>query len=295
MPFLALVGRPRQRGAARAAPPPVGVDRASPSGSRSARRGSPTSGGPRDRAPSRRTSSPTWSAAPRGPSGSAPLRRLPADPAEVLPADHPARPPRALARLRRPGRCEAAEEPSWPPGSSCRWSSTASRPSGRRGSSSPSCPRSPCAPATRSSTLVPRVTALLTSRAGPDRRGRRRARLLAGTRRSSRGTPTPSSSGTRPTIKALAPAGEPVPYLGSHYWATANPLPLLRGAGAGALEPLRPRGGRGRAAPPRPPPPGDPAPAPGARWRLDPPREVVLEGRDWVLLRVGGAGGGSGG
>ena len=28
---------------------------------------------------------------------------------------------------------------------------------------------------------------------------------------------------------------------------------------------------------------------------MDPPREVVLEGRDWVLLRLGGAAGGSGG
>ena len=96
------------------------------------------------------------------------------------------------------------------------------------------------------------------------------------------------------TIKALAPEGEPVPYLGNHYWATANPLLYYAER---VQAPSSPSAREAVEAAQR---------HPGrllmvTRRRLpellavDPPREVVLEGRDWVLLRLGGAGGGSGG
>ena len=97
-----------------------------------------------------------------------------------------------------------------------------------------------------------------------------------------------------PTIQALAPAGEPVPYLGSHYWATANPLlyyaervqapssPSAREA----VEAARRHPGRLLMVTRRRLP---------ELLAVDPTREVVLEGRDWVLLRLGGAAGGSGG
>jgi 4-amino-4-deoxy-L-arabinose transferase-like glycosyltransferase len=96
------------------------------------------------------------------------------------------------------------------------------------------------------------------------------------------------------TIKALAPEGVPVPYLGNHYWATANPL-LYYGerlqapsspSAREAVEAAQRHAGRLLLV---------------TRRRLpeilavDPPREVVLEGRDWVLLRLGGAPAGSGG
>ena len=89
-------------------------------------------------------------------------------------------------------------------------------------------------------------------------------------------------------IKAIAPAGERVPYLGSHYWATANPLlyyaerlqaPSSR-SGAEAIEAARRHGGRLLLV---------------TRKRLGEiavtgtATEVVLEGRDWVLLRLAGA------
>ena len=95
------------------------------------------------------------------------------------------------------------------------------------------------------------------------------------------------------TIQALAPAGESVPYLGSHYWASANPLlyygerhlaPSSR-SGSEAVEAARRHDGRLLLV---------------TRKRLpevadlDAPRHVVLEGRDWVLFRFTEAGGGPG-
>ncbi len=96
------------------------------------------------------------------------------------------------------------------------------------------------------------------------------------------------------TIQALAPAGESVPYLGNHYWASANPLlyyteRLLAGSsrsGGEAVEAARRHGGRLLLV---------------TRKRLpelaglDAPHETVLEGRDWVLLRFAAAGSGPGG
>lgn len=96
------------------------------------------------------------------------------------------------------------------------------------------------------------------------------------------------------TIKALAPEGVPVPYLGNHYWATANPLlyyaervqapssPSAREA----VQAAQHHPGRLLMVTRRRLP---------ELLAMDPPREVVLEGRDWVLLRLGGAAGGSGG
>ena len=221
------------------------------------------------------------------------LRRLPADPAEVLPAGHPARPPRALARppaarpparrRSRPGRLDhpagrALQLLVLPDAAVHLPHPAAARPLRR--------PRPRHARPARG--RAPHRAA------GSDRRGRRRGCSSGGTRRSSRGTPTPSSSGTRPTIQALAPAGEPVPYLGNHYWATANPLlyyaervqapssPSAREA----VEAARRHPGRLLLVTRRRLP---------ELLAVDPPREVVLEGRDWVLLRLGGAGGGSGG
>jgi 4-amino-4-deoxy-L-arabinose transferase-like glycosyltransferase len=95
------------------------------------------------------------------------------------------------------------------------------------------------------------------------------------------------------TIETLAPAGEPVPYLGNHYWASANPLlyyteRLLAASsrsGADAVEAAGRHGGRlllvTRTRLPE-------VTAVGAA------SQVVLEGRDWVLLRFT-AGGGQGG
>ena len=92
------------------------------------------------------------------------------------------------------------------------------------------------------------------------------------------------------TIQALAPAGEPVPYLGNHYWASANPLlyyteRLLAGSsrsGADAIAAAGRHGGRMLLV---------------TRKRLPEvtavgaTSQVVLEGRDWVLLRFGAPGG----
>jgi 4-amino-4-deoxy-L-arabinose transferase-like glycosyltransferase len=90
-------------------------------------------------------------------------------------------------------------------------------------------------------------------------------------------------------IKALAPEGAPVPYLGNHYWLTANPLlyyaervqaPSSRSA-QDAVDAGRRHPGRLLLV---------------SRRRLpevlamDPPREVVLEGRTWVLLRLAAPG-----
>lgn len=96
------------------------------------------------------------------------------------------------------------------------------------------------------------------------------------------------------TIQALAPAGESVPYLGSHYWASANPLlyygerhlAISSRSGAEAVEAARRHGGRLLLV---------------TRKRLpelaglDAPPEAVLEGRDWVLLHFTAAGGSPGG
>jgi 4-amino-4-deoxy-L-arabinose transferase-like glycosyltransferase len=96
------------------------------------------------------------------------------------------------------------------------------------------------------------------------------------------------------TIKALAPEGEPVPYLGNHYWATANPLLYYAervqapssASGREAVEAAHRHPGRLLLVTRRrlPELPG-----------VDAAREAVLEGRDWVLLRLGGAAAGSGG
>jgi 4-amino-4-deoxy-L-arabinose transferase-like glycosyltransferase len=91
-------------------------------------------------------------------------------------------------------------------------------------------------------------------------------------------------------IQALAPAGEPVPYLGNHYWASANPLlyyteRLLAGSsrsGVDAIEAAGRHGGRMLLV---------------TRKRLPEvtavgaASQVVLEGRDWVLLRFTTPGG----
>jgi 4-amino-4-deoxy-L-arabinose transferase-like glycosyltransferase len=87
------------------------------------------------------------------------------------------------------------------------------------------------------------------------------------------------------TIQTLAPQGESVPYLGNHYWASASPL-LYYGerhlaasgrSGSEAVEAARRHGGRLLLV---------------TRQRLSEvtalgvPHRVLLEGRDWVLLRV---------
>jgi 4-amino-4-deoxy-L-arabinose transferase-like glycosyltransferase len=87
------------------------------------------------------------------------------------------------------------------------------------------------------------------------------------------------------TIQALAPAGESVPYLGNHYWSSASPLLYY---GERHLAPSSP----------------SPAEAVRAAQRhggrlllvtrsrlaevtaLGAPQRILLEGRDWVLLRV---------
>jgi 4-amino-4-deoxy-L-arabinose transferase-like glycosyltransferase len=87
------------------------------------------------------------------------------------------------------------------------------------------------------------------------------------------------------TIQAFAPAGESVPYLGNHYWASASPLlyyaerhlaPSSRSA-AEAVEAGRRHSGRLLLVTRRRLPE---VTAVGAAHR------VVLEGRDWVLLQV---------
>ena len=91
-------------------------------------------------------------------------------------------------------------------------------------------------------------------------------------------------------IQALAPAGESVPYLGNHYWASANPLLYYAerhlaasSPSAGeAVEAARRHGGRLLLVTRRRLP---------ELAGLDAPREAVIEGRDWVLLRFTAAGG----
>jgi hypothetical protein len=87
------------------------------------------------------------------------------------------------------------------------------------------------------------------------------------------------------TIQALAPAGESVPYLGNHYWASASPLlyyaerhlAASSQSAVQAVEAARHHGGRLLLV---------------TRRRLPEvtamtvPQRVLLEGRDWVLLRV---------
>jgi 4-amino-4-deoxy-L-arabinose transferase-like glycosyltransferase len=96
------------------------------------------------------------------------------------------------------------------------------------------------------------------------------------------------------TIQALAPAGEPVPYLGNHYWASANPLlyygeRVLAASSGSAHEAAQAAGRHG----------GRLLLVTRKRLpevaALDAPRQVVLEGRDWVLLRFTAEGAASGG
>jgi 4-amino-4-deoxy-L-arabinose transferase-like glycosyltransferase len=92
------------------------------------------------------------------------------------------------------------------------------------------------------------------------------------------------------TIQALAPAGESVPYLGNHYWAAANPLLYYAerhlaasSPSAGeAVEAARRHGGRLLLVTRRRLP---------ELAGLDAPREAIIEGRDWVLLRFPTTGG----
>jgi hypothetical protein len=87
------------------------------------------------------------------------------------------------------------------------------------------------------------------------------------------------------TIRQLAPRGESVPYLGNHYWAAASPLLYYAErhladaspSGAEAVEAARRHRGRLLLV---------------TRRRLPDvtavgvPHRVLVEGRDWVLLRV---------
>jgi 4-amino-4-deoxy-L-arabinose transferase-like glycosyltransferase len=87
------------------------------------------------------------------------------------------------------------------------------------------------------------------------------------------------------TIQALAPAGESVPYLGNHYWASANPLlyyaerhlAASSQSGTEAVQAARGHGGRLLLVTRRRLP---------EVTALGVSERVVLEGRDWVLLRV---------
>jgi hypothetical protein len=86
-------------------------------------------------------------------------------------------------------------------------------------------------------------------------------------------------------IRELAPGGESVPYLGNHYWASASPLlyyaerhlAASSASGAEAVQAARRHRGRLLLV---------------TRRRLPDvaavgvPHRVVVEGRDWVLLRV---------
>ncbi len=87
------------------------------------------------------------------------------------------------------------------------------------------------------------------------------------------------------TIQALAPAGESVPYLGNHYWASASPLLYYGERHLAASSPsadeavlaARRHGGRLLLVTRRRLP---------EVTALGAPQRVLLEGRDWVLLRV---------
>jgi hypothetical protein len=87
------------------------------------------------------------------------------------------------------------------------------------------------------------------------------------------------------TIQTLAPAGESVPYLGNHYWASATPLlyyaerhlAASSRSAAEAAEAARRHGGRLLLVTRRRLP---------EVTELGVPQRVLLEGRDWVLLRV---------
>ena len=222
MPLARARGRLRQRGAAGAPPPALGVDRPRSGPRHRRRRGSLTSGGPRDRERWRRTCSRTWSGDRRGPSVSPPSR-VPADPAEVLPAAHRACARGALALLRRPGRLRARARvlaawiilplvlyslssfrtprfvfPILPALALCAGHAlVTARPARRR-----AIPSAPWSPSARSSSPSSSGWTPSLPHAGPERR------LQA----------------ERAAIQAVAPAGESVPYLGNHYWASANPL-----------------------------------------------------------------------
>jgi 4-amino-4-deoxy-L-arabinose transferase-like glycosyltransferase len=86
-------------------------------------------------------------------------------------------------------------------------------------------------------------------------------------------------------IQALAPAGESVPYLGNHYWASASPLLYygerhLAASSPSAVEAVaaaRRHGGRLLLVTRRRLP---------EVTALEVPQRRVLEGRDWVLLRI---------
>jgi 4-amino-4-deoxy-L-arabinose transferase-like glycosyltransferase len=105
--------------------------------------------------------------------------------------------------------------------------------------------------------------------------------------------PNAAFKGNAGMIQALAPVGESVPYLGNHYWASANPLlyyterhlAFSSRSGAEAIEATRRHGGRlllvTRKRLPE-------VTAVGAA------HQVVVEGPDWVMLRLAD-GGGTGG
>jgi 4-amino-4-deoxy-L-arabinose transferase-like glycosyltransferase len=88
-----------------------------------------------------------------------------------------------------------------------------------------------------------------------------------------------------PAIRELAPRGESVPYLGNHYWSSASPLlyyaerhlAASSSSGAEAVQAARRHRGRLLLVTRRRLP--DVA-------ALGVPHRVVVEGRDWVLLRV---------
>jgi 4-amino-4-deoxy-L-arabinose transferase-like glycosyltransferase len=90
-------------------------------------------------------------------------------------------------------------------------------------------------------------------------------------------------------IRALAPPGESVPYLGNHYWASASPLlyyaerhlEASSPSAEAAIAAAQRHGGRLLLVTRRRLP---------EVTALGVPRRALLEGRDWVLLRVGRAG-----
>ena len=100
-------------------------------------------------------------------------------------------------------------------------------------------------------------------RAGSDRRGHHRGHLLV--------EPVAPHAGPQRRVQAerghhqgARPRGRARPVPRESLLGDREPAALLRGTGAGAVEPLRPRSGRGGAAPPRTAPDGDQATPPGA-------------------------------